>query len=304
MRPRRLPAGAPLDGGERMSTQPIQTPSDQGVSVNKRIRAFPSTQSGAASELHKGLLTENRRSRVVSWLKGEPIETGPAAEARADRMTARQRSNQALHTCPGYNAFKEHLDQGGKLTYGWSPSKIRSCELCLKWLVQREVDRILHAIGNTAVVASTIDASAWRRRKDKLDYAKAEHLQVKQPDGQVLVIATAGPGETPADLEGLLTSALMVRPEGTRVTASQTWRKKIAAAAQVQSDEKKVKVIGITVMTTAAITTVVKSLDLYVGPLPGEYETHQIKAINSRLVLAVGMRRVDGGPLKRWRDAA
>jgi hypothetical protein len=281
-----------------MAADQHQMRSDQQVSVNKRVRAFPSTRNTAPPKDTTALLTENRRSRVVSWLRDGPVETEQTKQSREDRILARQRSNQALHTCPGYTAIKQHIDQGGKLTADWCPSKLRSCPACRKWLVQRDVERYLRVIGNTAVVASTIDAGAWRTRKDRLDYAGEDHLQIKQPDGQVLVIATAGPGEVPADLEALLAGALTARPDGTKVTLSKQWAEALRKVDAPPADPK-VQVIGVTRMPAAQVAAVARSLGLYVGALPGEYETHELRAITSRFVMAIGMRRTDRA---RWQD--
>jgi hypothetical protein len=229
-----------------------------------------------------------------------------------------RRSEPIRHTCWG---VIHRMTDGHRSKVAWRPNRVWSCPACRQWLIARDVKHLLRVIGTTPVVVATIAATAWPTRQRRLQRAGIESATIAQPDGMLLLVAQAQPGEqpTPADqLEGLLTSALERKPEGAKMRPSNGWT--MAAARQHDDQVEASTATGsgaggrppaskqwrtthiITTTSMREVVEISKRLGRYVGPLNAQYEEHELLALTSAWVRAVGARRVDHDP--SWADEA
>jgi hypothetical protein len=158
--------------------------------------------------------------------------------------------------------------------------------------VQQKVDHWTACAAGSSMVARTIAAGSWSAVQRKLNRLGAKCIRVPRPDGRLLVLATAGPGEPVRNLTGVLTRALEEMPVGGRASSSQAW-----ALSQAQEHREEWELVGVTYLPVDQVVEEAKRLGVYVGPLPGVFEEHELAAVTSRLVLAIGMRRADRA---RW----
>jgi hypothetical protein len=219
------------------------------------------------------------------------------------------------HTCPGYWKYSPH-SRDTRWRAQWRPSRSWDCPACREWLVDRDVTHILGKIDGRPVWATTITAEAWRSRYASMSRAAKragqplEYQRIPQPGGLVLVIASAGTGAPiPADdVPALLEAAYQDKPPDTQVTASTSWQlhqpNKPAAQAAERPRGGWLPPALIGSHTAADLVRVAKRHDAYIGTLPDQYEAHELARLTPSMTLELGLRRIDGGPLERWREAA
>jgi hypothetical protein len=228
------------------------------------------------------------------------------------------------HTCPGVWLWSQHSQTLHWRTEWW-PSRQWDCPACAAWLAQRDADHLERKIAGQPTWISRIDASAFdrwyasRRRAAQRAGHELDYQRIEQADGMVVVVSSAGAGAPvdPAELEATLLDAYQHKAAGTQVSASTSWQvkppKAAGAGGRVTAEAERSERIReggwlppslIGKGHPADVVATCKRLGVYVGPLPSRYEAHEVTAMNSTLVLALGLRRIDGGLLERWRDAA
>jgi hypothetical protein len=218
------------------------------------------------------------------------------------------------HTCPGYWKYSPHA-RDPRWKAQWRPSRSWDCPACRQWLIDRDVTHTLSKIDGRPVWATTIAADAWRSRYASMARAAKragqplEYQRIPQPGGLVLVIASTGTGAPipTADLPALLVAAYSDKPSDTQVTASKSWQlhqPKPPAQPDQRPRDGWLPPALIGTHTAADLVRVAKRHDAYIGTLPDQYEAHELARLTSSMILALGLRRIDGGPLEQGRDAA
>jgi hypothetical protein len=221
-----------------------------------------------------------------------------------------RRSEPIRHTCWG---VIHRMTDGRRSKVAWRPNRVWSCPACRQWLIQRDVRHLLAVIGNQPVLVTTMAATAWPTRQRRYQRARVESATIAQPDGMLLLVAQAQPGEQPTphdQLEGLLTSALERKPEGAKMRPSKGWTMVAAGQAETSGSGAGGGGAGgrppaskqwrathiITTTSMREVVEITKRLGRYVGPLNAKYEEHEILGLTSAWVRAVGARRVDNDP--------
>lgn len=193
------------------------------------------------------------------------------------------------------------LGRAGRFKIAWRPDRTWECPACRAWLIDRDVAHYLDVIGPTPVTTITITSSAWKTRQQALRRGGYEALRIPQ-SGDLVVVVTTSPEGTPiADLRGLLASTIAAKPPGKRISSTRAWTLK-AAMPERPYDWQLIGLIRFTPI--GQVVEVAQQHGLYLRRLPAYHEEHELTGLTSRFVLAVGMRRIDGGTSRRWETAA
>jgi hypothetical protein len=197
-----------------------------------------------------------------------------------------RQSRRSRHTCRGVTLI---LRQGHRVKAAWQPDRTWDCPGCRVWLVQTRVEHYTACAGDRPLVVRRLASSSWPSAQRALNRAGAQYVRVPQPDGMVLVIATTGPGAPVADLWALLTRALAAKPTGARVTSSPDW----AYSSAPRAAAAPWLVIGVSPRRIAEVVAAAQRLHLYLRPLPGLLEAHELTALTAELRFEIGMRWTD-----------